>query len=512
MKRKEKNIPVAAILLYLAILAVLILLFGVTWGIRHFGNVTIDEIIFHIKMPLKGTSEDLIGNYLKNGLMPALCIWIVFLIWTVYPADRKISLSLSAGKHSLRFGLFPLKLPKLLLLLLVIIGAARVIYIMDRSFALLDYAKSRLQSSPFIENEFVRPEDTEITFPEDKKNLICIFLESMESSAQDKANGGVFDVNYIPELTNLAKENISFSQSDLLEGSSVAPGCSYTIAGMVAQTSGLPSFLPLNYDMRNDYSYFLPGVTSLGELLEAQGYRNYFMAGSDFSFGGRRRYFTSHGNYEIYDYLWAKETGHIPQDYKKSWGFEDAKLYELAKEMITEAAEEEGPFNFSMLTVDTHTPSGYLCDLCEAQYDNKYANVHACAARQLNGFIEWAKTQDWYENTVIYISGDHLSMDPNFYGSYLDVDYNNDTGRKVYNAFINSVTEPVKEKNRRFTTLDMFPSILSAMGVRISGERLGLGTNLFSDRQTLSEEYGYEYFFKELKKRSHFYESTFLYP
>ena len=46
MKRKERNIPVAAILLYLAILAVLILLFGVTWGIRHFGNVTIDEIIF----------------------------------------------------------------------------------------------------------------------------------------------------------------------------------------------------------------------------------------------------------------------------------------------------------------------------------------------------------------------------------------------------------------------------------------------------------------------------------
>ena len=84
--------------------------------------------------------------------------------------------------------------------------------------------------------------------------------------------------------------------------------------------------------------------------------------------------------------------------------------------------------------------------------------------------------------------------------------------RKVYNAFINSATEPLNEKNRLFTTLDLFPSTLAAMGCEIEGNRLGLGVNLFSDEQTLAEKYGYEYMFGEMGKMSKFYVKELLYP
>lgn len=47
---------------------------------------------------------------------------------------------------------------------------------------------------------------TEITFPEKKRNLIYIFLESMESTYASKDEGGEFEFNCIPELTQLAKE------------------------------------------------------------------------------------------------------------------------------------------------------------------------------------------------------------------------------------------------------------------------------------------------------------------
>lgn len=63
-----------------------------------------------------------------------------------------------------------------------------------------------------------------------------------------------------------------------------------------------------------------------------------------------------------------------------------------------------------------------------------------------------------------------------------------------------------------FTTMDMFPSTLAALGVKIEGERLGLGVNLFSDEQTLAEKYGYEYMFDELNKMSSFYNRELLYP
>ena len=47
--------------------------------------------------------------------------------------------------------------------------------------------------------------------------------------------------------------------------------------------------------------------------------------------------------------------------------------------------------------------------------------------------------------------------------------------------------------------------VLSAMGVQIEGDRLGFGTNLFSDKKTLPEKIGYQIFDKELRKQSQYY-------
>ena len=114
-------------------------------------------------------------------------------------------------------------------------------------------------------------------------------------------------------------------------------------------------------------------------------------------------------------------------------------------------------------------------------------------------FISWIQEQDFYENTTIVLTGDHPTMQENFY----NIDNNYD--RVVYNAFINSRVLPVNNKNRVFTTMDMFPTTLAALGVSIEGDRLGLGTNLFSSKKTISEEIGLDNFNKELKKSSDYY-------
>ena len=68
------------------------------------------------------------------------------------------------------------------------------------------------QYSDFVENEYVNPETVKLTFPEKKRNLIYIFLESMEMTYADKENGGGFEENCIPELTKLSEENENFSE------------------------------------------------------------------------------------------------------------------------------------------------------------------------------------------------------------------------------------------------------------------------------------------------------------
>lgn len=236
----------------------------------------------------------------------------------------------------------------------------------------------------------------------------------------------------------------------------------------------------------------------MNDILENAGYRQSLMIGSDATFGGRRLYFEEHGNCEMYDYKYAQETAWIPEDYKVWWGYEDKKLFEFAKEKLSEIAEEEEPFNFTLLTVDTHFEDGYLCDICRNTFKgDQYANVLACSSRQVDEFVNWIQKQKFYENTTIVLVGDHPTMDSDFCE---DIDEN--YVRKVYTSYINPAAEPEIDKERYYTTFDMLPTTLAALGVEIEGERLGLGTNLFSGKQTLTERFGSETVKNELKRKS----------
>ena len=161
--------------------------------------------------------------------------------------------------------------------------------------------------------------------------------------------------------------------------------------------------------------------------------------------------------------------------------------------------------NLTMLTADSHFPDGYVCRLCREEYDRQYPNVLRCSSRQVVEFVKWIQEQPFYENTTIVISGDHLTMDSNLLEG-LDEEY----VRTTYNCFINAAVKPVNEKNREFGTFDMFPTTLAAMGVQIEGERLGLGTNLFSGVKTLTERYGFETVDEELLKNSELYNEELL--
>lgn len=73
--------------------------------------------------------------------------------------------------------------------------------------------------------------------------------------------------------------------------------------------------------------------------------------------------------------------------------------------------------------------------------------------------------------------------------------------RRVYTAYINA-GKAKSDKERKYTTFDDFPTTLAALGVQIEGNRLGLGTNLFSTEKTLTEIFGIEKENSELKHRS----------
>lgn len=473
--------------------------FSARWFVETYGRIGFDSVIFTLNASLSGVQAGLVIRYLLLALLPSVvctALTAVFLIFQPFRGRKGKYQSGAAPRRRL-----PLALPILLSLVLIVSAAFDI--------QLVDHLLNQRADSELYESCYVDPDKAEITFPEEKRNLIYIMLESMEVSYLSKDLGGAMDENLIPELYELARENTCFSHSGQnVGGFYTTSGATWTIGAMVAQTAGIPLKTPTE-DV-NQYGAagedFLPGVTSLTSILEEEGYNQALMVGSDANFGGRKPYFLQHGLDTVYDIYTARKDGIIPKDYFVWWGMEDKYLFEYAKQELTEMAEEDEPFAFTMLTVDTHHVGGYQCEYCEESTSGEtYDQSISCSSRQVGEFVDWIQDQEFYEDTTIIIVGDHESMDNGYFERNVDEDYQ----RLLYNCFINADAETDNVTNRKFAGVDLFPTTLAALGCEIEGDRLGLGTNLFSDIPTLSEKMGFFHFDSELAKASDYYTENF---
>lgn len=477
--------------------------YSAVWCKDKYGDVGFDAILFTLFSDMGGAAAELVQNYLKSTLVPALLLSAIILFILLF--DIKGSAIFITFRSKLKLRLYPFK--KRVSVIVSVVVSAVLITVASSFVGLKPWLQGLLSNSKFIETEYVKPSEVKLTFPEEKRNLIYIYLESMENPFLSKELGGALDYNVIPELYGLAKDNINFSDNSEVGGCMQITGATWTIGAMTAQTAGIPLKLPVDGNSYGEYSRFLPGVTSITDILHNNGYYQALMVGSDAAFGGRSNYFTQHGLDAVYDYYTAISDGIIPEDYWVWWGMEDKYLYEYAKQELTEISKSDRPFALTMLTVDTHHVGGYKCELCGDEYSENYENVFSCASKQVAEFVKWLSEQDFYENTTIVITGDHCSMDAEYMSRNISDDYE----RRIYNCFINSAAEPVKEKERVFSQFDMFPITLAAMGVKIEGDRLGLGVDLFSESETLAEEYGFDFLYDVLNQRSKMYDSEFLY-
>ena len=471
---------------FIAGLSVLLAL-SVRWMFATWTNLSMDELVYHLTAPLDGTNTDMIWDYVRVCAVPTILV-IFFLILILIAWRKKEKVHLFRG----------------IINLVALVGIIVMLGYTWTELGVGDYLKDQNTESKFIEDEYVDPTDVEVVFPEQKRNLIYIFLESMETTYSDVDDGGAFDENVIPELTEIAQTNEDFSGADpKLNGGYSLAGTTWTMGAMFAQTSGLPLNISISANDMDTQDSFFPGVTTLGDILSDAGYTQTLLIGSEAQFGGRKLYFQEHGNYEMEDYSYAIENGLIPSDYKVWWGYEDQKLFEFAKEKLLQLSQGDEPFNLTMLTVDTHFEDGYVCEQCPTEYDTQDSNVMACSSRQVGEFLKWIQQQDFYENTTIVISGDHPTMDSDYCA---EIDQEGVYDRRVFTAYINAAAYAQDQQERTYSTFDNFPTTLAALGVQIDGDRLGLGTNLFSGTKTLLEEFGNSKVNAELKKKSEFIE------
>lgn len=495
MKLKTKNI-VQLLFLDAILLFTFALFFALPWGFKNYPLQFQWNVFFVLAADTSGADSGTGKSILFGFVIPALIVFAVFkLVLYVFVKDEK------------KFML----IHKITTLFSFVISVS-ILVATSKLWIYFKIAKTILGKpvdSQFYNDNFIASESFKVVPPEKKRNLIYIFMESMEPGFTSVENGGLLRENLLPNISRLAEENINFGDRDTMRGGINLQGTSWTVAGLLSKTSAVPYFNP--FVTKDGKKQCLPKLKKLGDFLYEQDYNLVFSMGSKKQFE-ERDIVLEQQHFEVHDIDWYKSNNFLDKNYQVFWGFEDQKLYEFAKIELEELSSQEKPFFYSMLTVDTHFPDGFKCGLCQENHTEKIENVFECADRQLESFIEWAKTQSWFDNTTIVITGDHNYLDAllnNF------ITRNSDLGKKEISEsrrFLDIIINPVPELNgvnqiRKFSSFDVMPTVLEALGNKIEGKGIYLGRSLFSEEPTLVEKYDALFVENETMTKNTVYES-----
>ena len=330
------------------------------------------------------------------------------------------------------------------------------------------------------------------------------------------SNRNVYGENLISELKEIEKTGVVFRNYHQTVGTE------FTIGGIAAQLTGIPlTRYPLDihkFEGASSFDTLLKNNQSIFNLLKNDSYRTAAFTGASRKFTQKEAFFKSHGITEVYSKEYFMEHGYpLNEDNAGTiWGYNDEFLWTRFKEYLIGTSNKEQPFAVVFETVDTHLPDGFAKS--KFRIHNDMRDAVRASSIMTKDFLEWAKKQPWYDNTVILIVGDHLWQMPekSAFTNFVKKSAN----RQIYNVFLNAhnVRKGVVHVDGGWSSHDMAPTILDAMGIdyhattesgNVVKNRVGLGISLLSNKKTLVSEYGIQHVNNELGRPSSFYNRLF---
>jgi phosphoglycerol transferase MdoB-like AlkP superfamily enzyme len=232
-----------------------------------------------------------------------------------------------------------------------------------------------------------------------KPNVILILWESLPAKIVGSL-GGEPDVT--PNLNRLSKEGILFTNF-YANGDRTDKGIPAILSGYYPQ--------PVKRIMR------MPNKTRSLPMLPKKmidlGYKTSFYYGGDLNFGNMNTYLRNAGITDFVD-----GSAFDKKDWNSKWGaYDDVFMKRFAKDLST---KQTAPFFKIALTLTSHEPYEIKGEykFGKDTEDNKFRSAHHYTDQVIGDFIQFAKKQEWYKNTLIVIMADHGHSSPKHEGPY----------------------------------------------------------------------------------------------
>lgn len=222
-------------------------------------------------------------------------------------------------------------------------------------------------------------------------NIVLVTLESMSASFMERFGS---TKGLTPRFDSLCRQGLSFDNI-------YATG-NRTVRGLEAVTLSLPPCPGQSIVKRPNNA----DKHSTGSILREKGYSTTYFYGGNAYFDNMESFFGGNG-YEIVD-----QKCYAPDEitFSNIWGVCDEDSYDKALRVLGEKAAAGQPFFAHIMSVSNHRPYTYPAGRIPIPNDSKQrAGGVMYSDYALGEFIENAKRQPWFDNTVFVITADHCA-------------------------------------------------------------------------------------------------------
>ena len=423
---------------------------------RAFGRVDMMSVLFHADFGMEGATLNGLETEILQGTLAGLLIGAVLALlaglWGLrHHAILGLTLAVLAVNPALRFAAMSAVLP------------AVTSDLMDRMV-----------------------EPTVLADPTARPDLLILYLEGTDRQYADPQR---WQDLYAP-LSALAAEGTSFTRVGQIAGTG------WSLAGMVATQCGVP-VVPKGLLYRNnfeDLASFMPGVQCLGDVLHGLGYAQSYVVGGDRNFGGIAGFYNTHGItrqiglHEQRDLYPAAEFAAA----RASWVLDDQMTFQTARSEFDTLLRRDGPISLIIETIAPHGRMGILSRRCHdgitVTLSRDVRKVVSCLLDEAAAFLRAARVahraQRPDQPLFILILSDHISHNPGL--PDVGADY-----RGFNTAILIGPGVPAGAVNARTgAMIDIYPTLLQAMGLSAPPHAANLGRSLLADQPTATEAHG----------------------